>query len=102
MISIDEQMAPKKNWGQMPFPKRMDALEKHTAQRTIRSDKDIPVAAKAKVRSGDNYSELAISPSGRHQAPVPIHLQLGQHGQECEGFADHHPPAGAMKEFRII
>ena len=70
MISIDEQMAPKKNWGQMPFPKRMDALEKHTAQRTIRSDKDIPVAAKAKVRSGDNYSELAISPSGRHQAPV--------------------------------
>jgi hypothetical protein len=60
MISVDEQMALKKNWGQMPFPKLMDALNAHTAQRTIRSDKDIPAAAKAKVRSAADYYELTI------------------------------------------
>jgi beta-lactamase superfamily II metal-dependent hydrolase len=60
MISVDEQMALKKNWGQMPFPKLMEALNKHTAQRAIRSDKDVPEAAKAKVRSAPDYYELTI------------------------------------------
>ena len=49
MISVNEEMAHKKNWGQMPFPKLLNALEKHTSSRAVRADKDIPPAAKAKV-----------------------------------------------------
>jgi len=60
MISVDEQMALKKNWGQMPYSKLTDALDRHTVLRTIRSDKDIPAAAKASVRSTADYYELTI------------------------------------------
>jgi hypothetical protein len=60
MISVDEQMALKKNWGQMPFAKLLAALNTHAAGRVIRSDKDLPAAGKSKVRAGDNYYELTL------------------------------------------
>jgi hypothetical protein len=60
MISVDEQMALKKKWGQMPFPKLLAALDAHTAGRIVRSDKDLPAAAKGKVRSGGDYYELTL------------------------------------------
>jgi hypothetical protein len=60
MISVDEEMALKKNWGQMPFAALLKALNAHTAQRTIRSDKTVPAAAKSKVRATADYYELTV------------------------------------------
>jgi hypothetical protein len=60
MISVNEEMAHKKNWGQMPFPKLLTALEKHTGSRAVRADKDIPPAANAKVKSGPGFYELTL------------------------------------------
>lgn len=60
MISVDEQMALKKNWGQMPFPKLLAALNTHAAGRVVRSDMDLPAAVKSKVRAGENYYELTL------------------------------------------
>jgi hypothetical protein len=60
MISVNEDMAHKKNWGQMPFPKLLTALEKHTGARAVRADKDVPPAASAKVKPGQGYYELTL------------------------------------------
>lgn len=60
MISVDEEMAHKKNWGRMPFGPLLDALETHTGGRTIRADKPAPAQAPDLVASGADYYELSL------------------------------------------
>lgn len=60
MISVDAQMALKKNWGRMPFPALLDALDKHTSGRTVRADKPIPAAAQGAVVGNNDYYELTL------------------------------------------
>ena len=60
MISVDEQMAHKKNWGRMPFPLLLDALNKHTMGRTVRADQPVPPAAQDKIIATADYYELPL------------------------------------------
>lgn len=60
MISVNQDMALKKRWGQMPFPKLLSALDAHTGSRAVRADKDIPPAALDKVKAGVGYYELTL------------------------------------------
>ena len=60
MISVNADMALKKKWGRMPFEPLLTALNQHTANRTIRSDKPIPPAAQGKVTGNNDYYELTL------------------------------------------
>jgi hypothetical protein len=60
MISVDQEMARKKRWGQMPFPQLLTALDAHTASRTVRADRDVPPAALSNVLAGAGYYELTL------------------------------------------
>jgi len=60
MISVDANMALKKNWGRMPFPALLDALDKHTSGRTVRADQPIPAAAQGAVAGNNDYYELTL------------------------------------------
>jgi hypothetical protein len=60
MISVNEQMAHAKHWGQMPFPVLLDALSKRTLNRSVRADQDLPPAAQSQVAKGDGYYELTL------------------------------------------
>jgi hypothetical protein len=60
MISVNADMALKKKWGRMPFEPLLTALNQHTANRTVRSDKPIPPAAQGKVTGNNDYYELTL------------------------------------------
>ncbi len=60
MISVNECMAHKKRWGQMPFPDLLKALQSHTNGRSVRADQPIPPEAQAKVKKGNGYYELTL------------------------------------------
>jgi len=60
MISVNEDMAHKKRWGQMPFAPLLNALQSSTSGRSVRADQPIPQQAQEKVTKGDGYYELTL------------------------------------------
>lgn len=60
MISVNAEMAIKKKWGRMPFQPLLDALNKSTANRTVRADEPIPAEAQSAVAGNDDFYELTL------------------------------------------
>lgn len=60
MIPVVEEMARKKNWGQMPLPALVEALTEKTNGRVLQSDQAPPAALSERVVATDLYFEVTL------------------------------------------
>jgi hypothetical protein len=59
-IPVDQEMAVKKRWGQMPRPSLVAALKTKTSGAVLRSDADAPQELAAAVKSTALFFEITI------------------------------------------
>lgn len=60
LLPVDQAMAVKKRWGRMPLPDILEELERRTAGRVVRIDRDLPTAAAGAVTAEPLFYELTL------------------------------------------
>jgi hypothetical protein len=60
LLPVDQEMAQKKRWGQMPFTDLLNRLDAVTGKFVVRIDQPVPQAYAAQVQSTDLFYEIAL------------------------------------------
>lgn len=60
LLPVDQEMAVKKSWGNMPLPELLSRLEEKTGGAVIRIDQDLPKGLTQTVTSSDLFYEIEL------------------------------------------